>query len=62
MKCPKCKKEINYVVIYCAISGVGQLKKNKIVERMWKDPYFNTKITDIDCPECNEDISDVIKE
>ena len=59
MKCPKCKKEINWVYVFKEFKSRGHLEGNKIVNYNLQEP-INTIA--IECPECGEDISAVIDE
>ena len=60
MKCPKCKKEIKSVRVYSETWQKGTLKGN-VIEDYGKIEELTETIS-IECPECNEDISEHIEQ
>ena len=60
MKCPKCKKEIDYVNVYSECVQHGELEGNNIKEYGAVDEILET--LDIECPECTASIKDVVGE
>ena len=60
MKCPHCKEEIDHVIGYSCIDGIGRLEKNKVIKWEWRDPYYK-EIAKIICPYCGCDLIDSIK-
>lgn len=60
MKCPKCKKEINQVVVTSECWQYGELEGNKIKDYGSVEEILNT--IDVDCPECGESIKDAVEE
>lgn len=59
MKCPKCGKEITTVNVYSECWQKSTLDGNKIIS------YGSVEVletTEIECPECHEDIRDSVEE
>ena len=65
MKCPKCKKELEYVNVLSRCWQKGYLKETKDDFIGEIDDYVFmeiTETTDLECPECFEYITKFIRE
>ena len=60
MKCPKCKENIEYVNVISRCRQEGELKDNRIVDYGSVEEIEET--LSIECPLCQEDLSDMIEE
>jgi len=61
MKCPKCKKKIEWVRVYGECWQRGELKKSSNEIEYYDSVEEITEITDIECPECNASIIDFVE-
>ena len=60
MKCPKCKKEIEYVNVISKCWQKAQLENNKIIDYGSVQEVLDVQF--IECPECLEKITEHIKQ
>lgn len=60
MKCPKCKAEIDHVLVFSKCLQHGELRDNKIIDYGGIEEVFET--LSIECPICCQNLKGHVKE